>query len=58
MTVQVGGLGRTHWTSNRDMQITLTKSAKGDGSVLDMGLVGEHDLQDGDVANDRRRDSD
>ncbi len=31
----------------------MAKGAEGDGGVADIGLVGEHDLQDGHVTNNR-----
>ena len=33
----------------------MAEGAEDDGGVADVGLVGEHNFEDGDIFNDRRR---
>lgn len=34
----------------------MAEGAEGDGGVADIGVVGEHDFEDGDVIDDRGGD--
>lgn len=38
-----------------DIENAVAEAAKCDGGMANVGLVGEHDLENGDVANDRGR---
>lgn len=40
----------------RDIEDAVAEGAEGDGGVADIGVVGEHDFEDGDVIDDRGGD--
>jgi hypothetical protein len=51
--VELGKADLRYW---RHVQDAVTKGAEGDAGVADVGVVGQDDLEHGEVANDGRAD--